>query len=73
MSKHKLVKPTSAKPEWGSVEDVAALYDMSTRTVRRLIANGTLPAYRIGPRKVMVNMADALALAERIPTAGDAA
>jgi excisionase family DNA binding protein len=39
------------------------------RTVRRLIADGTLPAYRVGPRMVRIREDDVFALLRRIPTA----
>lgn len=51
----------------------AVLVDVSPKTIRRRVADGSLPAYRVGPRLVRVSQADVLALARPIPTAGDAA
>lgn len=52
---------------------VAADYaDVTTRTVRRWIANGLLPGYRVGPRLIKVDLDDLdRIITRRIPTAGD--
>ena len=53
---------------------VAAEYaDVSSRTIRRYIAEGRLAGYRVGPRLVKVDLADLDCLATPIPTAGGAA
>ena len=54
-----------------SLADAADLLDVSTRTLRRHIASGALPAYRVG-RLVKIDPADLDALARPIPTAGAA-
>lgn len=51
-----------------SLEAAAARLDISPRTLRRRIADGTLPAYRIG-RLVKVNPDDLGRLMQTIPTA----
>lgn len=39
--------------------DEAAVYlDVTTKTVRRLIASGQLPAYRLGKRLIKIRVAD---------------
>jgi len=43
--------------------------DVSTKTIRRRIADGTLPAYRVG-RLIKLDLADLDRLAVRIPTVG---
>lgn len=48
---------------------VADEYGISTRTLRRRIADGTLPAYRVGGQ-VRVREADLEQLARRIPACG---
>ncbi|MEO7980341.1 MAG: helix-turn-helix domain-containing protein [Sporichthyaceae bacterium] len=53
--------------------EAAASRGVSTRTVRRWIAAGLLPAYRVGPRLVRINPEDLDKLDRRIPTAGSAA
>lgn len=39
------------------------------RTLRRRIAEGQLPAYRVGPRLIRVDLAELDAMFQRIPTA----
>lgn len=43
--------------------------DVSTRTLRRYIAQGRLTGYRIGPRLLKVDLNEVGQLARRIPTA----
>ena len=52
-----------------SLAVAAELLDVSTKTLRRRIADGTLPAYRVG-RLVKVNPADLDRIAQPIPTVG---
>jgi excisionase family DNA binding protein len=42
--------------------------DVSTKTIRRYIADGRLTGYRIGPRLVKIDLDDLDALVRRIPT-----
>lgn len=50
--------------------NAAAIYlNVSTRTIRRYIAQGKLPAYRVGGTLVRVDQADLDALVRRIPAA----
>lgn len=51
------------------VDNAAKYADVSTRTIRRWIAQGLIPGYRVGPRLVKVDLADLDKLARRIPTA----
>lgn len=46
---------------------------VSTRTVRRYIAQGRLAAFRVGPRLVRIDADELEALLRPIPTAGSAA
>lgn len=41
---------------WASMEDAARYLGVSSRTIRRRIADGTIPAKRFGPRLVRVDM-----------------
>ena len=61
---------TTLRPPKLSVEDAAALEGVSPRTIRRRIADGSLPAVRLGPRLIRINPADLDRLAHRIPAAG---
>jgi excisionase family DNA binding protein len=47
----------------------AAYADVSTRTLRRYIAQGRLTGYRVGPRLVKVDLSELDQLARPIPTA----
>ena len=50
------------------LSEAADWYGVSERTLRRRIAEGKLPAYRVGPRSIRVRAEDVAALATRIPT-----
>lgn len=54
-----------------TLADAAAYLACNERSIRRRIAEGRLPAYRVGPRNIRVKLADLDALIERIP-AGEA-
>ena len=56
-----------------SLSRAAEQYDVSVKTIRRWIAAGLLPAYRVGPRVIRIDPADLDKLDRRIPTAGSAA
>jgi excisionase family DNA binding protein len=45
-------------------DEAAAHLGISTRTVRRRIADGTIPAYRLGPRLLRIDL-DELAAATK--------
>ncbi|MDF1704931.1 MAG: excisionase family DNA-binding protein [Aeromicrobium sp.] len=47
----------------------AELMSVSVKTVRRRIADGTLPAYRCGRRVIRVRIADLDSAFHRIPSA----
>lgn len=53
-----------------SIAKAAEAQDVSTRTMRRWIAQGRIRGYRVGPRLVKVDLDDLDRLARRIPTAG---
>lgn len=71
--KHRTASPPATKSgrptRLTSVENAASYADVSTRTIRRWIADGRIPGYRVGPRLVKVDLADLDSLARRIPTA----
>ena len=57
-----------------SVQEAAAHLGVKPRSVRRYIASGRLPAYRVGPRMIRVNIADLDLLIQPVaPTGGDVA
>lgn len=55
-----------------SVAEAAERLKVNPRTIRRRIADGTLRAYRLGPRQLRVDVADVDALAVAVPTLRDA-
>lgn len=54
---------------WMTVKDGAAMCGKSTKTIRRLIAEGSLPAYRFGTKSILIKRADLEALIRPIPAA----
>lgn len=54
-----------------TIAEAAERYGVSTRTIRRYIANGLLPAYRMGPRLVRIEEADLDRIEQRMPTTGE--
>lgn len=54
---------------WLSQQQIAAEFGISDRTVRRMIADGRLPAHRIGPRLVRINRRDVHRALAPIPVA----
>ncbi len=43
-------------PTWGTIPEAADRLKVSTKTIRRLIADGELPARRIGARMIRVDL-----------------
>jgi len=58
--------PRVDAPELGSVESAANFLDVHPRTIRRMIRDGKLPAYRVG-RLIKVDMRDVYAIAQPVP------
>ncbi len=50
-----------------TLAEAAGRLSVSVRTVRRLIAYGYLPGYRVGPRVLRVHADDVAAAAQRLP------
>jgi excisionase family DNA binding protein len=63
--------PRSAtrEPRWASFKAASAYAGIPTRTLRDWVSRGRLPAYRIGPRQIQVDLNDIDAIRVRIPTA----
>jgi excisionase family DNA binding protein len=64
--------PRSLDPprHYVSTETAAEILDVSKKTVRRWIDTGRLPAYRVGPRYIRIDLAELeAAMVRRIPTA----
>jgi excisionase family DNA binding protein len=56
---------------YATVKAAAKHWSVSTRTIRRRIAEGKLRAVRVGPRSIRVAVQDVEQLGELIPTATD--
>lgn len=52
-----------------TIEEAAAYTSLSTRTIRRRIADGALPAFRVGPRSIRVRREHLEQLLRPIPNA----
>lgn len=59
-------------PRWIDQRQAAAYLGITDRTLRRMIADGRLPAYRLGPRLLRIDMGDLDALMRRVPAGGGA-
>lgn len=57
-------------PTYLSLEQAARITDQSVKTIRRRVSDGTLPAYKFGPRSIRIRLEDLEAAARRIPSAG---
>ncbi len=60
----------SCKPKLGSIKKGAEVAQVSARTIRRRIADGSITGYRFGPRILRVDLNEIEALLKPIPTAG---
>ena len=56
-----------------TIAQAAERAGVSTDTIRRRIADGTLPAYRLGPRLIRIDAADLARLIKPVPAGGGAA
>jgi excisionase family DNA binding protein len=61
--------PDHAVAQKLSLQEAARSRGCSERTIRRYIAAGLLPAYRMGPRLIRVDAAELDAMLRPIPTA----
>lgn len=56
-----------------TIAEAAKLGAVDPRTIRRRIADGTLTAFRLGPRLIRIDAAELDSLLTSIPTAGGGA
>jgi excisionase family DNA binding protein len=62
--------PQRTEPRWVTgLPAVAAYSGLPVRTLRDWVAKGLLPAYRIGPRQIQIDLNDIDRLRVRIPAA----
>ena len=55
---------------WLSQAEAAEYLGITDRTLRRMVARGELPAYRMGPRLTRFDLSDLDATMRPIPTGG---
>jgi excisionase family DNA binding protein len=56
-------------PVYLSLEQAAEVMSLSVKTIRRRIADGTIPAYQCGRRPIRIRLEDLEAALHRIPSA----
>jgi excisionase family DNA binding protein len=56
-------------PVYLSLEEAAEVMSLSTRTIRRRISDGPIPAYNCGRRAIRVRLDELEAALHRIPSA----
>ena len=56
-------------PQWLTLGQAADILGVCTKTVRRRIAAGDLPAYKIGRRAIRIKTTDLDRISRRIPAA----
>ncbi len=56
-------------PVYLSLEEAAQIMSLSTRTIRRRISDGTIPAYQCGRRPIRIRLDELVAALRRIPSA----
>ena len=56
-------------PVYGSLDEAAQMMSLSTRTIRRRISDGTIPAYQCGRRAIRIRLDELEAALRRIPSA----
>jgi len=61
--------PEKTLPVYLSLEEAAEVMSLSVKTIRRRIADGTIPAYQCGRRPIRIRLEDLEAALRRIPSA----
>jgi excisionase family DNA binding protein len=56
-------------PTYLTLQQAAEITHQSIRTIRRRVSQGSLPAYRFGPRQIRIKLDDLQSLGRRIPAA----
>lgn len=62
---------TISSRRYASVNDASATYDISPKTVRRRIADGSLTAYRLGPKLPRIDLAELDQLLRPVTVGGE--
>jgi excisionase family DNA binding protein len=59
----------AALPIYVSLDEAAQITALSTRTIRRRISDGTIPAYKLGKSSIRIRLDDLEKALRRIPSA----
>ena len=59
-----------ALPVYLSIEEAAEVMSLSTKTIRRRISDGSIPAYRCGRRNIRIRLDELEAAFRQLPSAG---
>jgi excisionase family DNA binding protein len=60
-------------PRWASFSAAAEYAGIPAKTLRDWVRKGRIPAYRIGPRLLQIDLDDVDAMRRRVPTVHDRA
>ncbi len=61
--------PRRELPVYVSLDEAAEIMSLSVKTIRRRIADGTIPAYQCGRRPIRIRLVDLEAALRPIPSA----
>ena len=62
---------TSRTRRWASLHTGAEYSELSVKTLRRRVADGTLTAYRVGPRTLRIDLDELDAALRPVPAGGE--
>ena len=65
-----MARAEELSPRWIDQRQAAEYLGITDRTLRRMIAAGKLPAYRLGPRLLRIDVNDLDALLRPVPVGG---
>jgi excisionase family DNA binding protein len=57
-------------PVYLSIEEAAEVMSLSTKTIRRRISDGSIPAYRCGRRNIRIRLDELEAAFRKVPATG---
>jgi excisionase family DNA binding protein len=65
-----MARPSPSPSPWISLQQVADLLGVTTRTARRYVADGRIDAIRVGPKLLRFDLAKVEAAFSMVPTTG---
>lgn len=65
-----LVPRQRVLPVYLSIDEAAEVMSLSTKTIRRRISDGSIPAYRCGRRNIRIRLDELEAAFRKIPSTG---